>query len=113
VSAHEEPVYSVRAIRVPADGFTRVYGEIAAFMQGPGSEILGCREIHVFGNESNGEILIVSKYASCRDWSHAQWDPRLGKLLEDIVVNFETVHFGLYAGHHRFIARPDLAVAHT
>ncbi|HEU5480347.1 MAG TPA: hypothetical protein VFU90_10965 [Candidatus Tumulicola sp.] len=113
MSAREQTVYAVRLIRVANNSFARLYGEIASFMEGPGSEIFGCREIHLYGNEANSEILIVSEYVSCRDWSHAQWDQRLGELLEEIVVNSETIHFGLYTGHHRFLARHELAAVQT
>ena len=92
------PVFAVRLLRVNPDHFDRLYGEIASFMQGPGSKIRGCSGATLFGNEEKSNILIVAEFRSRRHWCRAQWDERLGDLLEEIVTNAETLHFSLYTG---------------
>lgn len=93
-----QPVYVLRLVEVAPEDFERLYGEIASFMQGPGSELRGVLESHVLGSEDSRRIAILAQFSSHADWISAQWDARLSELLEEIVVNSETLEFNLYRG---------------
>ena len=92
------PIFAVRLLKVTPGRFDRLYGEIASFMRGPGSKMRGCTGATLFGSEEKSEILMVAEFRSRRHWCKAQWDVRLGELLEEIVANAETLHFSLYSG---------------
>lgn len=94
----DQPVFSVRLVQLEPGDFERLYGEIASFMQGPGSELPGCLGAQVFGSEDAARILIVAEFRSHADWSRAQWDARLGELLEEIVASSTTLDYNLYRG---------------
>lgn len=104
VAGGNEPVYILRLIEVDPEDFERLYGEIATFMQGPGSELHGIVEAQVLGSEDSRRIVILAEFASHADWIAAQWDARMSDLLEEIVVNSETLEFNLYHGD-RFPSR--------
>lgn len=99
-----QPIFAVRLMRVSQEKFDRLYRKIASFMQGPGGKIRGCTGASLFGSEEKSEILIVAEFRSRRHWCKAQWDARLGELLQEIVENSETLHFSLFSGD-RFPAR--------
>jgi universal stress protein A len=86
----------VRMVEVAARDFDRIYGEIATFMQGAGSELPGCIGSELFGSEDATRIVIVVEFRTRDDWSRAQWDERLGELLEELVGNTTTLDFNLY-----------------
>lgn len=90
--------FVVRLLEVTPEDFERLYGEIATFMQGAGSELPGCVEMQLFGSEDSRRIVIVAQFRSHADWSKAQWDARLGEMLEEIAGSSETLDFNLYCG---------------
>ncbi len=90
------PVSVLRLIEVSPDDFERLYGEIASFMNGPGAELPGLIETQLFGSVDRTRIAILVHFRSHRDWVHAQWDVRLGELLEEIVTNSAAIDFNLY-----------------
>ncbi len=102
------PVFAMRLIEVAPKNFERLYGEIASFMLGPGGELPGVVETQIFGSEDETRIMIVAEFCSHADWVHAQWDVRFGELLEEIVLNSETLEFHLYRGD-RFRPTPSVA----
>ncbi len=104
VADEREPVHVMRLIEVDPEDFERLYGEIATFMQGPGSELQGIVEAQVLGSEDSRHIVILTEFASHADWIAAQWDARVSELIEEIVVNSETLEFNLYHGD-RFSAK--------
>jgi nucleotide-binding universal stress UspA family protein len=93
-----EPVSVLRLIEVSPDNFERLYGEIATFMNGPGAELPGLVETQLFGSVDATRIVILTRFRSHREWVRAQWDARLGELLEEIEVNAETLEFNIYHG---------------
>ncbi len=103
-----EPVFMMRLIHVDPADFERLYGEIATFMQGPGRELPGCLETQVFGSDDSTRIAIVAEFRSHGDWARAQWDERLGDLLEEIAANSETLDFNLYRSD-RFASKAQAA----
>lgn len=106
-----EPVYVVRVIRFPKSDFSRIYGDLVAFMHDSANSIVGCRDMHLYAGDTHTEILILAEFASRHQWAQAQWDRRLGYLLEEIVSDTETVYFGLCDGHAHVAAPRDRAVA--
>lgn len=64
--------------------FDRMYGVIAPFMRTANATIPGCLGSELFGSRDHK--------------SHAQWNERLGTLLEDITATRQTLHFSLYTG---------------
>jgi nucleotide-binding universal stress UspA family protein len=106
----------VRLVEVDAKDFDRVYGEIATFMQGTGSELPGFAGSELFGSEDATRIVIVVEFRTHDDWSRAQWDERLGELLEELVGNTTTLDFNLYrcdrfpAGRQGAAAQPRAAL---
>ncbi len=110
IGARKEPAFLVRLIRVEPSAFERLYGDIATFLRGPGSEIPGCLEAQLFGSDDSTRIAIVAEFRSHGDWVRAQWNERLGDLLEDIAANSETLDFNLYR-RDRFGARRTSAAS--
>ncbi|HEX3457220.1 MAG TPA: hypothetical protein VHR97_04630 [Candidatus Baltobacteraceae bacterium] len=92
------PITLVRLIRVAPNDFDRLYGEIATFLQMEAMELTGCIDAQLLGNEDSTRILILVKWHSRKAWSRAQWDCRLGELIEEIVTAGETLEFNLYSG---------------
>ena len=90
------PVVVMRLVEVVPEDFERLYGEIATFMEGSGSELAGVVETEILGSEDSRRIAIVAHFRSHEDWVHAQWDSRLGELLEEIATNSKTLEFNLY-----------------
>ncbi|HKE36705.1 MAG TPA: hypothetical protein VKB39_04695 [Candidatus Baltobacteraceae bacterium] len=105
------PVCAMRVINVAPDDFDRLYGEIASFMSGPGAGIRGLVEAEVLGSEDRRRIVVVARFSARRDWVRAQWDARLGELLEEIVTNSETLEFDLYRSD-RFSNGPFSSSSH-
>ncbi|HTU81814.1 MAG TPA: universal stress protein [Candidatus Acidoferrales bacterium] len=103
------PVFAVRMMETSPDRFERLYGEIATFMDGPGADLRGCLGSQLFGSDDRTRILIVAEFESHDAWSRAQWDARLGTLLEELALSAETLDFNLYRGD-RFAAGPPTAV---
>jgi quinol monooxygenase YgiN len=97
------PVFAIRTIDVAPADFERLYGEIASFMNDGGRTLPGCLEQQLFGSEDRTRIVIVAEFRSQKDWCRAQWDARLGELLEEIVTNAGTIDFNLYE-RNRFLA---------
>lgn len=96
------PVCAMRLIEVSPDDFERLYGEIASFMSGSGAELDGIDETEILGSEDRHRIAIVAHFATRRDWVRAQWDARLGELLEVITANSETLAFDLFRSDRFF-----------
>jgi nucleotide-binding universal stress UspA family protein len=92
------PIFVMRLIEVEPAGFDRLYGEIATFMQITGADLPGVVESNVFGSDDRHRILILVQFRALADWSRAQWDARLGELLEELVLNSETLEFNIYHG---------------
>jgi nucleotide-binding universal stress UspA family protein len=91
-------IYALRLVDVAPENFERLYGEIATFMDGPGSELPGVLETDLFGSTDRRRIEILAKFRSHGDWVRAQWDRRLGDLLEEIADTSQTLDFNLYHG---------------
>jgi nucleotide-binding universal stress UspA family protein len=106
--AGNEPVSVLRLVEVSPADYERLYGEIASFMSGPGAELPGLIETQLFGSIDATRIVILTKFLSHKQWVRAQWDARLGALLEEIEVNAETLEFNVYHGD-RFPAKALVA----
>ena len=91
-------IFVLRLIEVAPKDFERLYGEIATFMDGPGAELPGVLDTELFGSTDRRRIEILAKFRSHGDWVRAQWDQRLGDLLEEIAVTSQTLEFNLYRG---------------
>ena len=91
-------VFAIRLIEVRSEEFDRLYGEIASFMHQDGLAIPGCLELQLFGSEDRTRIVIVAGFRSRKDWCHAQWNGRLGELLEEIMSLSLATDFNLYDG---------------
>jgi nucleotide-binding universal stress UspA family protein len=102
------PLFVLRLVEVAPKDFERLYGEIASFMDGPGAQLSGISEAQVLGSVDERRIVILAEFHSHSDWVHAQWDAKLGELLEEIAVNSQTLEFNLYRGD-RFSARVTAA----
>ncbi|MBV8198542.1 MAG: hypothetical protein JO263_10430 [Candidatus Eremiobacteraeota bacterium] len=96
--ALDGPIFVLRLLEVEPKDFERLYGEIATFMDGPGADIGGIVETQLLGSDDKRHIVILANFESHSDWSRAQWDQRLGELLEEITLNSKTLDFGLYHG---------------
>lgn len=92
------PLFVLRLVEVAPQNYERLYGEIASFMKGPGADIPGIVETQLFGSVNATRIVILAQFRSHHDWVRAQWDARLGELLEEIAENSETLEFNLYRG---------------
>ena len=92
------PVCSMPLVEVTPQVFDRLYGEIASFMSGPGAELPGIIETELLASEDCRRIAIIAHFASRQDWVRAQWDERLGDLLEEVAANSETLEFDLFHG---------------
>jgi nucleotide-binding universal stress UspA family protein len=105
-------IFVLRLIEVAPEDFERLYGEIATFMDGPGAELPGVLETELFGSTDRRRIEILVKFRSHGDWARAQWDERLGELLEEVSVTSQTLEFNLYHGD-RFPSKtwPEAVVA--
>jgi hypothetical protein len=101
-------VFAIRLIDVDPANFRRLYAEIASFMGDGGQALPGCLELQLFGSEDCTRIVIVAEFESRKDWCRAQWDGRLGEILEEIVTNSDTIDFNLYDGN-RFSASGAVA----
>jgi nucleotide-binding universal stress UspA family protein len=97
-------LYVLRLVEVAPENFDRLYGEIATFMDGPGSDLPGIVETNVYGSLNGARILIIAQFRTHHDWVRAQWDARLGELLEEIATSSDTLEFDLYHGD-RFPAK--------
>ena len=95
-----KPVYMMRLIEVAPENFDRLYDDIAKFMQGAGNEIPGILEMEILGSEDLRRIAIVVHFRSHEDWVHAQWDARVGKLVEEVGSKSKTLEFNLFRGSH-------------
>jgi nucleotide-binding universal stress UspA family protein len=104
-----EPISAMRLIEVTPANFDRLYGEIASFMSGPGAQLCGLVETEVLGSEDRRRIAIIAHFASRKDWVQAQWDTRLGELLEEITANSETLEFDLFRSDRFGARRPVTA----
>jgi nucleotide-binding universal stress UspA family protein len=112
-------VWMLRLVQVAPEDFERLYGEIATFLDGPGGELPGVLETELLGSTDRRRIEILAKFRSHGDWVRAQWDERLGDLLEEISITAQTLEFNLYRGDRfsshtpepvRAIASPDAEV---
>lgn len=103
-SDRNAPLVVLRLVEVAPNDFERLYGEIASFMDGPGAELSGLLETELFGSMDETRIVILATFSSHGDWVRAQWDVRLGQLLEEIAANSQTLEFNLYRGD-RFAAK--------
>jgi hypothetical protein len=101
------PVFAIRLIEVAPADFERLHGEIASFMHDGGRRLPGCLELQLFGSEDRTRIVIVAEFRSRKDWCRAQWDGRLGEILEEIVTNSDTIDFNLYDGNRFAAARVE------
>lgn len=90
------PVSIMRLVEVAPPTFDRLYGEIASFMSGPGADLGGLIDTEILGSEDRRRIAIVAHFASRQDWARAQWDARLGELLEEIAANSDTLEFDVF-----------------
>ena len=98
VSDDDEAIFAMRLVEVAPENFERLYGEIATFMDGSGAELAGAIETELFGSTDRRRIQILAKFRSRADWARAQWDHRLGDLLEEISVTSQTLEFNIYHG---------------
>src|ERR1700722_3447084 len=101
----DDAIFALRLVEVAPADFERLYGEIATFMDGPGAAIPGLLETELFGSIARRLIQVLAKFRSHADWTHAQWDGRLGDLLGDILATSQTLDFDLYHGD-RFPSKP-------
>jgi nucleotide-binding universal stress UspA family protein len=101
----DDAIFALRLVEVAPADFERLYGEIATFMDGPGAAIPGLLETELFGSIDRRRIQVLAKFRSHADWTHAQWDGRLGDLLGDILATSQTLDFDLYHGD-RFPSKP-------
>ncbi|HTX58791.1 MAG TPA: universal stress protein [Verrucomicrobiae bacterium] len=106
---HSTPIFLIRLVEVQPARFERLYGEIATFLDGPGSELPGLERAELFGSEDQRRIVILAQFHTHRDWARAQWDARLGELLEAIVTDSETLELNLYRGD-RFCAKEHVSI---
>jgi hypothetical protein len=102
----DTPVFALRLVEVASEDFERLYGEIATFMNGPGGELPGIVDAQLFGSTDRTRIVILAQFRSHQDWVRAQWDARLGELLEEIAANSETLEFSLYRGDRFSVIAP-------
>lgn len=107
------PVSVLRLIEVTPVDFERLYGEVATFMNGPGKGLPGIMETQLFGSVDRTRIAILAHFRSHRDWVRAQWDVRLGELLEEIVSNSSTLDFNLYHCDRFFATPAKKGIAHS
>jgi len=94
----QAPVSVLRLIEVHPSGFKRLYREIARFVEGPGNESPGLIDAQLFGSYDGTRIAIMAHFSKREDWARAQWDLRLGHLLEGI-VGCGPIDFNLYWEH--------------
>ena len=91
-----QPISELRLLQVSPANFERLYGEIATFMEGPAADIPGILERELLGSADRTRIVTLVRFHSHEYWIRAQWDQRLSELLEEIVLNSETLEFDLY-----------------
>lgn len=102
------PVFALRLLEVGPSDFERLYGDLAKFWNGPGAEIRGFIDAQLLASRDNRRIAVLVHFRSYHDWARAQWDPRLGRMLEEISAIAQTIEFELYRGDH-FVAKVPLA----
>ncbi|MBV8148696.1 MAG: hypothetical protein JO092_06375 [Candidatus Eremiobacteraeota bacterium] len=93
------PAFAIRLVDVAPADFERLYGELASFMDDGGRTLPGCLELQLFGSEDRTRIVVLAEFRSRKDWCRAQWDARLGEILEEIITNSNTIDFNLYEGN--------------
>jgi nucleotide-binding universal stress UspA family protein len=94
----DAPVCMFRLLEVVPQDYDKLYREIAEFLRGPGADLPGLHEARLFGSLDASRIVILTEFDSHRAWVRAQWDARLGKLLEDLAIHAQTLEFNLYHG---------------
>ncbi len=90
------PVCMFRLLEVSPQDYDKLYREITTFLRGPGADLPGLHEARLFGSLDASRIIILTEFESHQAWVHAQWDTHLGKLLEEVAVNAQTLEFNLY-----------------
>jgi nucleotide-binding universal stress UspA family protein len=94
------PVFVLRVLEVAPRDFDRLYRYLVEFWRGPGAEIHGFVEAQLLGSPDNRRIAMLVHFRSYHDWIRAQWNPRLGQMLEEITAAAQTLEFALYHGDH-------------
>jgi nucleotide-binding universal stress UspA family protein len=100
----ESPVCIFRLVEVSPQDYDKLYREIEGFFRGPGADLPGLREARLFGSFDSTRIVILTEFESHADWVRAQWNMRLGQLLEELAIKARTLEFNLYHGE-RFSAK--------
>ncbi len=90
------PVFFVRLLKVNPKKFERLYATISSFFKSEAASLDGLLDAHCYASEDHRRILIVVEWKTRKAWSRAQWDARLGALVEKIALNAETLEFNLY-----------------
>ncbi|HYL27332.1 MAG TPA: universal stress protein [Candidatus Nitrosotalea sp.] len=101
------PVFTLRVLEVAPRDFERLYNDLAEFWEGAGAEMEGFIDAELLASRDNRRIAVLAHFRSYHDWVRAQWNPRLGKLLEEIAENAQTIEFELYRGDHFTAKRLD------
>ncbi len=94
------PVFVLRVLEIAPRDFDRLYRDLVEFWRGPGAEIRGFVEAELLGSRDNRRIAMLVHFRAYHDWIRAQWNPRLGQLLEEITAAAQTLEFELYHGDH-------------
>jgi|GEM_PF-4170902 len=94
------PVFTLRVLEVAPRDFERLYNDLAEFWKGAGAEMEGFIDAELLASRDDRRIAVLVHFRSYHDWVRAQWNPRLGQMLEEIAKNAETVEFELYRGDH-------------
>ncbi len=94
------PIFVLRVLEVAPRDYERLYRDLVEFWSGPGAEIRGFVDAQLLGSRDNRRIAMLIHFRSYHDWIRAQWNPRLGQVLEEITAATQTLEFELYHGDH-------------
>ena len=92
------PVFVLHLLEIAPKDFDRLYRDLMRFWHGPGADIPGFVEAQVLGSRDNRRVAVLVHFRSYHDWIRAQWNPRLGQVLEEITAAAQTLEFELYHG---------------
>lgn len=92
------PVFVLQVLEIAPSDFDRLYRDLIDFWHGPGADIRGFVEAQVLGSRDNRRVAVLVHFQSYHDWIRAQWNPRLGQVLEEITTSAQTLEFELYRG---------------
>ena len=92
------PVFVLQVLEIAPKEFDRLYRDLVNFWHGAGAELRGFVEAQVLGSRDNRRVAVLVHFRSYHDWIRAQWNPRLGQVLEEITAAAQTLEFELYHG---------------